>query len=70
VGIKDQNEFKDAAAKAKSTIIKDWGPAVDALSRLAMFDMLPALAAINESDRGILKQLYLPRRKGGFTHNY
>jgi hypothetical protein len=43
---KDRQAFKDAVAKAKSTFFEDWKPAVDAASRLAMFDMLPALAAI------------------------
>lgn len=55
MGEKDQRQFIDAVTKAKSTFIKNWGPAVDALSRLAMFDMLPALDAIDEGDRGVIK---------------
>jgi hypothetical protein len=52
MGEKDQKEFKDAVAKAKSTFIVDWRPALDALNRLAMFDMLPALASLKLDDNG------------------
>ena len=43
----DQKQFTDAVASRKTSWIQeDWAPAVHALNRLAMFDMLPALAAI------------------------
>jgi hypothetical protein len=53
---KDRQEFKDAAAKASSAFFQDWKPAIYAASRLAMFDMLPALAAISKSDREMLEK--------------
>jgi len=54
---KDQQQFKDAVTKAKSAwVFEDWKPAVHAASRLDMFDMLPAVAAISKSDREMLER--------------
>jgi hypothetical protein len=68
---KDRQQFKDAVAKAKSTFFEDWKPAVHAASRLAMFDMLAALAAISKSDREMLVRnamaMFLPGSKETFS---
>jgi hypothetical protein len=59
----DQKQFKDALARAKGTgsigffgddrytFSQEWEAALQALNRLAMFDMLPALDAIMFEDR-------------------
>jgi hypothetical protein len=52
MGVNDQRQFTDAvSARGKGWLIEDWAPAVHALNRLAMFDMLPALAAISQLER-------------------
>jgi hypothetical protein len=57
MGVADQKQFTDAvAARKKSWLTEDWTPAVNALNRLAMFDMLPALAAISQLERENVEQ--------------
>ena len=52
MGVTDQKQFIDAvAARSKGWLTEDWTPAVHALNRLAMFDILPALAAISQLQR-------------------
>ncbi|PSJ58460.1 hypothetical protein [Kumtagia ephedrae] len=55
MGEQDLQAVRDAVAKAKSALVfEDWKPVVHAVSRLAMPDMLKALAALSESDRELL----------------
>ncbi|MGI8639137.1 MAG: hypothetical protein ACR2MG_04215 [Pyrinomonadaceae bacterium] len=62
MSIEDQRRFTDAVAKAKAGfwggtmrwLTDEWKAALHACSRLAMFDMLPALKAINSEDRRFL----------------
>jgi hypothetical protein len=55
MGQKDQKQFTDAAAKARAPYFAgSWAPAVHACNRMAMFDMLPALAAIDGAARKML----------------
>jgi hypothetical protein len=63
MGAADQKLFTDAVAKANSRSLAynlfvddttDWVAALQALNRLAMFDMLPALDAISFLDRNRL----------------
>ncbi len=52
MGVSDQKQFTDAvAARGRGWLREDWTPAIHALNRLAMFDMLPALAAISQLQR-------------------
>lgn len=62
MGIADQKQFIDAVAKAKGgpmslfhdqlSYSDDWVAAFGACNRLAMFDMLPAMAAVPPIDSG------------------
>ena len=47
----DQDRFHDAVRKIKSSFFEDWGPALSPLTRLAMFDMLPAIDSLGFLDR-------------------
>jgi hypothetical protein len=63
MGVIDQKQFTDAVSRAKGagslgffgdgrySLSDDWVAALNALNRLAMFDMLPALDAITFDDR-------------------
>jgi hypothetical protein len=58
MGVNDQKQFTDAvAARRTGWITEDWKPAIHALNRLAMFDMLPALAAISQLERDDVERL-------------
>lgn len=57
MGIADQKQFTDAVAgRGRGLLREDWVPAVHALNRLAMFDMLPALAAISQLERDAVER--------------
>jgi hypothetical protein len=57
LGIPDQKKFTDAvAARRTGWLSEDWTPAVRALNGLAMFDMLPALAAVSFLERTNVEQ--------------
>lgn len=51
MGAKERQEFLDAAAKASQARMEEWGAAVAALTRMAMFDMIPAFAALPAMDK-------------------
>ena len=58
MGASDQKQFIDAVgARRKGLLTEDWKPAVLTLNGLAMFDMLPALAAIGQLERDNLERI-------------
>ena len=59
MSVMDQWQFLDAVHRASSKFlpeVEDWAPAIHALNRLAMFDMLPALNATTPLERWMLTQ--------------
>ena len=55
MGAADIREFQAAVAKVESArLFRNWKPAVHALSRLAMFDMLPAVKSLNRDQRATI----------------
>jgi hypothetical protein len=57
MGVADQKQFTDAvAARGRGWLREDWAPAVHALNRLAMFDVLPALAAVSQPERDAVER--------------
>jgi hypothetical protein len=59
MSVMDQRQFVDAVHRASSIFlpeVEDWAPAIHALNRLAMFDMLPALNATTLLERWMLTQ--------------
>lgn len=51
MGAADQKLFLDAAAKASREMRGEWGDAASKFFRMAMFDMLPAFAALSAGDK-------------------
>jgi hypothetical protein len=57
MGASDQKQFTDSVAGlVPGTRNQGWAPAVHALNRLAMFDMLPALAAVPAQTRELVER--------------
>jgi hypothetical protein len=59
MSVMDQKQFLDFAHRASGIFlpdVEDWAPAVRALNRLSMFDMLPALSATSPLERWMLTQ--------------
>lgn len=56
MGELDRKPFRDAVADVKKArLAEDWAPVMTPLLRLAMFDMLPVLAALSPADRARLQ---------------
>lgn len=56
MGELDRKQFRDAVTDVKKARLgEDWTPVMTPLLRLAMFDMLPVLAALSPADRARLR---------------
>src|SRR5690349_4258687 len=58
MGAADRKQFTDAvAARRTGLLTEDWKPAILALNGLAMFDILPALAAVGQLERDSVERI-------------
>lgn len=55
MGIADQKLFTDSVTALRGKLFPDWDEAIGALIRLAMFDMIPAVANIDNDSKDSLK---------------